>query len=99
MSPERDMERGRATDQRAPLLGNEGVRERTRTPSARGDATEEPEKEVLKTWYYVWRGTLALLAILLIAVFIKGWIDADDVDVCTHLPTQPIATPQLTPDP
>ncbi|KNG49744.1 carrier protein [Stemphylium lycopersici] len=80
MAPECDMERGRATDERAPLLGNESARERTRTPSSRSEATEEPQKEVSKTWHYVWRGTLALLVILLIAVFVKGWIDADDVD-------------------
>lgn len=98
MAPERDMERGRATDERAPLLGNESARERTRTPSSRSEAAEEPQKEVSKTWHYVWRGTLALLVILLIAVFVKGWIDADDVDVRTHL-TNPHPNPTAHPVP
>ena len=41
----------------------------------------EPQKEISKTWFYVWRGIWVVFAILIIAVFVKAWISVDDVNV------------------
>lgn len=43
---------------------------------------EPPQNESKRTkgWWF-WRVLWAVLAALLLAVFIKGWIDAEDVDV------------------
>lgn len=83
MPPPRDAERGATPDERAPLLAGATVPEYTRVPRDSSEVPSEPEpqKEVSRTWHYVWRGFLAVFAILVMAVFIKGWIDADDVQV------------------
>ncbi|KAI2486730.1 Carrier protein [Pyrenophora tritici-repentis] len=80
MSSQRDLERASIPDERAPLLAHDDTRPQRATPSESGDSLDEPEKVTLNTWYYVWRAILALFAILIIAVFIKAWIDADDVE-------------------
>lgn len=43
---------------------------------------EPPQSETKRTksWWF-WRILWAVLAILVLAVFIKGWIDSDDVEV------------------
>lgn len=43
---------------------------------------EPPQSEAKRTksWWF-WRILWTVLAILVLAVFIKGWIDADDVEV------------------
>lgn len=79
MSPSSDVENGRqqpngtestANDERAPLL---------QQPSHGDDVPSQP-----RTWgWYAWRGFWAVLAAVIIGLFIKGWIDADDVDVCS----------------
>ena len=81
MPSQRDIE-AVVPDERAPLLSHDAVRQRTPTPSEGDETINEPQKETSRTWYYVWRGLLTLFAILVVAVFVKGWIDADDVDVC-----------------
>ena len=81
MPPRHDIE-GAIPDERAPLLQHADVRQRTPTPSECDDTIDEPQKATSRTWFYVWRGLLALFVILVVVVFIKGWIDADDVDVC-----------------
>jgi hypothetical protein len=68
-------------DERAPLLGNEDVRNHERVEESDGEDSIAPQKETSRTWEYIWKGLLTILAILAIAVFVKGWIDADDVDV------------------
>ena len=98
MTSYRENETGSAPDERAPLLANENVRNDA-AASLEGEEEPllEPEKAGSKTWYYAWRGFWIVLAILVIAVFVKGWIDADDVNVSNqtlmisemHLPTQP----------
>ena len=77
MTSPRDAEISATTDERAPLLAGEAARGEETYP----DIRVEPQKEASTTWHYVWRGISALLAILVIAVFVKGWIDSDDVDV------------------
>lgn len=46
---------------------------------------EPPQNESKRTrsWWF-WRILWAVLAALLLAVFIKGWIDAEDVDVSVY---------------
>ncbi|CAE6408970.1 unnamed protein product [Rhizoctonia solani] len=70
-----DLENPQRTDERTPLLQSE--------PAANEHeqaALIEPEpKPRTKSWY-AWRIFLALLGVLVLGVFIKGWIDADDVE-------------------
>ncbi|KAG8792099.1 hypothetical protein FRC12_007210 [Ceratobasidium sp. 428] len=59
-----------STDERAPLLP---------PPSGDGEAPDVEQKP--RTWgWYAWRVFWALFGILVLALFIKGWIDADDVE-------------------
>ena len=46
---------------------------------------EPPQSEAKRTksWWF-WRILWAVLAALVLAVFIKGWVDADDVDVSLY---------------
>lgn len=81
MSSQRDLERASTPDERAPLLAHDATRQQPVTPSESGDVLDEAEKATVNTWYYVWRALLAIFSILIIAVFVKAWIDADDVDV------------------
>ncbi|KAI4938378.1 hypothetical protein J4E85_000818 [Alternaria conjuncta] len=80
MPSQRDLEGGSVPDERAPLLSHDAARQHTPTPSESDEIIDQPEKAASKTWYYIWRGIFAVFAILVIAVFIKGWIEADDVD-------------------
>ncbi len=81
MTPRRDSEARLTPDERAPLLAQSNVRRGSSTLSEQGDSSPEGQKVGSKKWRYVWRGILVVLAILVIALFVKGWIDADDVDV------------------
>jgi hypothetical protein len=73
-------------DERAPLLAPEDARYGTDAPSADDGADLAPERTTSKTWCYAWRGFWIVFAILVIAVFVKGWIDADDVNVSAPKP-------------
>jgi hypothetical protein len=77
MTSHRDAEAGVIPDERAPLLAGHAVRDEDAT----SDVSSEPQKDDSKKWQYAWRGFWVVLAILIVAVFIKGWISADDVDV------------------
>ena len=78
-------------DERAPLLPVTA-----KEPSIREDVTAEvleagpvdeseahtaPVDKKVSVWKVVWRVTLTLVSIFLLAVFIKGFLDADDVEV------------------
>lgn len=68
----------RSTEQ-TPLLADQP------SDSARDEADNEAEPEPTperrpKSWY-AWRIFWALLAIVILAVFIKGWIDSDSKEV------------------
>lgn len=76
-------------DERAPLLANDNVQYDAATPQEEEDATLEPEKPSSRTWHYVCRAFWCLLTLLMIAIFVKGWIDADDVNVRSHAPPVP----------
>jgi hypothetical protein len=69
-----DPENQRSLSEETPLIGEH-------QPENSGDSTDEPKSELQASWY-IWRVLWALLAALILAVFIKGWIDAgSDVNV------------------
>jgi hypothetical protein len=81
MSSHRDAEEGVVPNERAPLL-----KDATRRTSESRSALDQPESEEAEVqarqWpYYAWRGFLFVLAVLILAWFIKSWIDAGDTDV------------------
>jgi len=80
MAAQRELDITAAPDERAPLLAPNHAQYGA-DETAEDDATSEPGKTVSNTWFYVWRGFCVLFAILVLAVFVKGWIDADDVNV------------------
>lgn len=73
MASQRDVE----ADERAPLLASP----RTDEATSAQEEVSEPQSEASKRREYGWRGFWIVVAILAIAFFVKGWIDADDVDV------------------
>jgi hypothetical protein len=81
MTSYREPEITAAPDERAPLLAQDAARYDTDAQPEDGDLTSEPQKPASKTWRYAWRGFCIAFAILIIVVFVKGWIDADDVNV------------------
>jgi hypothetical protein len=78
MATQHNEERDVVQHERAPLLGSDDVRNDEGTNN---EPTIEEQKPTSRTWKYVWKGCLFILAVLMIAVFVKGWIDADNVDV------------------
>jgi hypothetical protein len=80
MATQREIDTTATPDERAPLLAPEHARYDA-DETTEDDAIAEAGEATSNTWLYLWRGFWVLLAILIIAVFIKGWIDADDVNV------------------
>lgn len=77
-----DVEANTKPDERAPLLANESSRRDVETQSVNDEAEPDKPAAVARNWqWYAWRGFWAVLAILVVAVFIKGWVDSEDVDV------------------
>jgi hypothetical protein len=68
-------------DERAPLLAHHHVHDVTHVPTPEGAPTLDPQKPASKQWQYIWRAFFVVVAMLVVAVFVKGWIDADDVNV------------------
>lgn len=77
-----DIETGSTPDERAPLLASQRA-EREATAPPEDDAPPEPQSEASKRREYGWRGFWIVVALLTIAVFVKGWIESDDVEVST----------------
>jgi hypothetical protein len=96
MASHRDTERDIAPDEREPLLGPGHGHREARTPSEESESSPKPEKLPSRTVEYVWKGCLFVFAILIIAVFVKGWIDADDVDVSLLSPLHAIDKALIT---
>ncbi|EUC49212.1 hypothetical protein COCMIDRAFT_85471 [Bipolaris oryzae ATCC 44560] len=80
MSSQPNVEGVGPADERAPLLAHADAPDYTSVPRQGDDEPQVPDEEVSRTWQYVWRGLLLLAATLIIVVFVKAWIDADDVD-------------------
>ena len=75
----------RPVDERSPLIertdeDSEAVRE-----VEEGAVPPTPVPEKKRTWWQImWNIVLALLAIFVAVVFIKGFIDADDIEVSIY---------------
>jgi hypothetical protein len=81
MTSHHDEERIPVPDERAPLLGRDDARQGEADEDGDSEPSIEQQKTTSRTWEYVWKGSLAIFMVLIVAVFVKGWIDADDVDV------------------
>lgn len=68
-------------DERAPLLAQQAAPYDADARAEPDDSSSVIAKDASRTWLYIWRISLGILAIIVLVVFIKGWIDADDVDV------------------
>lgn len=66
-----------------PLLASQAEEGRNEHEEAALLEPPQNESKRTKSWWF-WRGLWAVLAALLLAVFIKGWIDAEDVDVSVY---------------
>ncbi|CAE6440909.1 hypothetical protein RSOLAG1IB_09836 [Rhizoctonia solani AG-1 IB] len=75
MSPGPDLENPSSTSERTPLLQTE-----QNADEHEQAALLEPEPEPRTKSWYAWRIFWAILVVVVLGVFIKGWIDADDVD-------------------
>ncbi len=52
--------------------------------AGQGEQDLEESERAAKHWTrWAWRGFWTVAAIFILAVFIKGWVDAGDVDVCS----------------
>ncbi|KAL6702455.1 hypothetical protein ACN47E_001846 [Coniothyrium glycines] len=67
-------------DERAPLLPQHPPDDVNRTPMEDGGLPSKPQDRTSVYWKYAWRGFWIVLGTLVLVVFVKGWIDADDVD-------------------
>lgn len=78
-SPERSPTRPAASEE-TPLLG--AAHDEGRDEHEQAALLEPPQSESKRTrsWWF-WRILWTILGALVLAVFIKGWIDAKDVDV------------------
>lgn len=74
--------------EQTPLLA--GQAEEGRDEHEEAALLEPPQNEAKRTrgWWF-WRILWAVLAALVLAVFIKGWVDAEDVDVSIYLRLMP----------
>ena len=63
------------TDERAPLLDREAQVEAGEAP------IPTPPQEKRTWWTVAWYIVFALFGVLVVAVFVKGIVDSDDVDV------------------
>jgi hypothetical protein len=87
MASSREREVNNVSDERAPLLAHDDVHYDTGTPPEEDDPTPSPPQKVRsRTWQYAWRGFWIAFGLLIVAVFVKGWIDADDVNVSGCIP-------------
>lgn len=83
MTSRHDVEEGTKPDERAPLLPNESSRRHhAEAQSIDNEAEPDQPAAVARSWqWYAWRTFWTVFAILVLAVFIKGWVDSEDVDV------------------
>lgn len=105
MAPKDDVETPAGTNEQTPLLVETPPTEHTRLladeESVHADQTpvseDETQKEARKASWYIWRGFWLIIAALVLAAFIKGWIDAgSDVNVSFTSDLQQTTSGQLT---
>lgn len=69
------------SDERAPLLAQPRLRQNLQTLPRGDELSPETDQTPWTFWRLAWNGFWAVLIIVLITLFVKGWIDADDVEV------------------
>lgn len=80
MAVEPDTENQRLINEQTPLLPEQ---QQTEQASDIDPEDDEELKRTSHTSWYLWRIFWFVVAALVLAVFIKGWVDAGgDVDVC-----------------
>lgn len=98
MARDEDVERGslKSRDERTPLLrevppvaieeDEDDDHRRQSGDRDRDDDSllEQPEPEPRTKGWWAWRIFWFILAALVLALFIKGWVDADDTNVRIH---------------
>lgn len=70
--------------EQTPLLASQAEEGRSEHEEAALLEPPQSESKRTKSWWF-WRILWAVLAALLLAVFIKGWVDAKDVDVSARM--------------
>lgn len=83
MASRNDPEAGPIADERAPLLSHDQTQDDATAPSHDDDLS--PPLQPPSRWRLVWVSLSIILGAGLIALFVKGWIDADDVDVSSMI--------------
>lgn len=81
MAANRDLENASTSDERAPLLAPQRSDDNVDASREEQEPAPKPQSEASKRREYGFRGFCIVVAILLIALFVKGWIESDDVDV------------------
>jgi hypothetical protein len=103
MTHDEDVERAsQKNDERTPLLKTippHAIEEdqEVAAPEDRQSPRDEHEEAALlepppqrrSKWWYAWRIFWVILGALVLALFIKGWIDADDTNVRRRFPGLP----------
>jgi len=88
MTAEGDSSDRTRPDEEAPLLQERQLSDDDEQSPTRKDTTPKT-----RSWY-LWRIFWALLAVSVLAVFVKGWVDAGgDVEVSTVIPNWQPRTP------
>lgn len=67
------------SDEQTPLLVGPHAEPDTEQAGTEPEIEPTPEKRP-RSWY-AWRLFWAILAIIVLAVFIKGWVDSDETEV------------------
>lgn len=82
MAQNTDTERQTPTpsNEQTPLLGDHQPAQRPEEQPEEPEQSEEEPKPKPTSWY-LWRGFWFVLGALVLALFIKGWVDSGDVDV------------------
>lgn len=85
-------------DERAPLLANDHQNDNNQDGQTNEINSEESEvieeNNEQKAYSYIWIASWIALTIVLI-IFIKGWIDADDVNVSIVYPARSCVVPLM----
>ena len=80
-----DHEDHRSHDEETPLLANESAYPDSSSEGSSEGSDDEPQERA-PSWY-IWRVLWLLAGLLIVALFVKGWVDADgDVEASLPIP-------------
>lgn len=81
MATQHNNEATQSVMERTPLLGERPPSQHERSDTPGPESEPIPARTRSRKSWYAWRLFWALLAITVIGVFVKGWIDADETEV------------------